>query len=729
MAAGSTSLTFDIYARDRASNTFDSVGDSAARSGDHVSAVGKKLSSFAKGALIAAGVGAVFAAKWGVAAVGAASDLNETTSKSEVIFGKNAAAMDRWASKADTALGLSKNAALASAAGFGDMFSQIGFADKATAQMSKSVVRAAADLGSFNNLPTADVADRMAAAFRGEYDSLQAVIPNINAARVEQVALAETGKKAASELTAQEKAAAVLAIVHKDGARAAGDYRRTQDGLANSSKTTSAMFENLKTKVGQGLLPVFVAGSKVLRTQLLPPLLDLADKYVPKVQKALMGLIDNADFSKLGKLDFSSLASGGAGIGASFQKIGDALKGIDLGQLGEAFGQGASDTISVFAVAIGFAADHIDILAKYLPLLVVAFIAYKSAQAASNVVSLASIPIMAGQVVANLSLASANRALAAQLALLTGAENVGMLARLRATVVTVASTVAQKTAALATILWTNAQWAFNVAMNANPIGLVVIAIAALAAGVIYAYTHFDGFRKVVDKTFSFMKTAIGAVLGFVKDHWSTILVLLGGPIGLAVVLIVKNIDKVKGVFNTFMDVGKKVFSAVGKAGTWLWNNALQPAFKFIAKGIGWLMSGWADMLGALGHVPGFGWAKSAAAAMQNAADKAIAVANGIEKIPNKKDVTITVTTIRRGGQVPGLVPGDGAPVERPVSRPATTPRRSGRGMSLGRGFGSPAAMSDESLLAQVVELLAQIAYNQRNGTNAAQGAFQMGADF
>jgi hypothetical protein len=29
-----------------------------------------------------------------------------------------------------------------------------------------------ADLGSFNNTPTADIADMISAAFRGEYDSL-----------------------------------------------------------------------------------------------------------------------------------------------------------------------------------------------------------------------------------------------------------------------------------------------------------------------------------------------------------------------------------------------------------------------------------------------------------------------------------------------------------------------------------------------------------------------------
>lgn len=207
-----------------------------------------------------AGLGAAFAVqKIGgmvTSTISAASDFNETASKTKVIFGENAGAIDAWASTAATNLGLSKSQALEAAAGFGDMFLQLGFSGSAATDMSKSVVQMSTDLGSFNNLPTEDVADRMSAAFRGEYDSLQALIPNINGTRVEQEALAKTGKKSAKELTAQEKAAAVLAIVQKDGANSANDFAETNDGLANSSKIITAQFADLKVTIGQKLLPI-----------------------------------------------------------------------------------------------------------------------------------------------------------------------------------------------------------------------------------------------------------------------------------------------------------------------------------------------------------------------------------------------------------------------------------------------------------------------------------------
>lgn len=42
-----------------------------------------------------------------------------------------------------------------------------------------------------------------------------------------------------------------------------------------------------------------------------------------------------------------------------------------------------------------------------------------------------------------------------------------------------------------------AQWALNVALGANPIGIIIVAVAALAAGIYYAYNHFEWFRVAV----------------------------------------------------------------------------------------------------------------------------------------------------------------------------------------------------------------------------------------
>jgi hypothetical protein len=89
-------------------------------------------------------------------------------------------------------------------------------------------------------------------------------------------------------------------------------------------------------------------------------------------------------------------------------------------------------------------------------------------------------------------------------------------ATVASTVALVASTVAQKAAAIATKAWAAAQWLINVAMEANPIGLVVAAIAALVAGVIYAYKHFTWFRVAVDAAWKGIKAAAEFVWNWMK---------------------------------------------------------------------------------------------------------------------------------------------------------------------------------------------------------------------
>lgn len=210
-------------------------------------------------------------------AISGASDLNETISKSSTIFGTAAKDVESWASTAAQSVGLSKSAAMEAAAGFGNMFTQLGFGADEAARLSEQTVQMAADLGSFNNMPTADVADRISAAFRGEYDSLQALIPNINAARVEQEAMAATGKTNASELTAQEKAAAVLAIVNRDGAAAMGDFAKTADGAANTQKTLTASLEDQQSKLGQTLMPLWSGFLGFLTDTAIPVLSTIVD--------------------------------------------------------------------------------------------------------------------------------------------------------------------------------------------------------------------------------------------------------------------------------------------------------------------------------------------------------------------------------------------------------------------------------------------------------------------
>lgn len=99
-------------------------------------------------------------------------------------------------------------------------------------------------------------------------------------------------------------------------------------------------------------------------------------------------------------------------------------------------------------------------------------------------------------------------------------------------------------------IWTMAQAALNVVMALNPIGLVAIAIGALVVGMVIAYKKSETFRNIVQGAFH----AVGAAIGFVKDHWkafaTTLAFLIGGPIVGAIVLLVTHFGAVKRIATT-----------------------------------------------------------------------------------------------------------------------------------------------------------------------------------
>lgn len=55
----------------------------------------------------------------------------------------------------------------------------------------------------------------------------------------------------------------------------------------------------------------------------------------------------------------------------------------------------------------------------------------------------------------------------------------------------------------------------NVVMAANPIALVVIALAALTGALIYAYNNSETFRRVVDESFAAIKVTVATVVDFI----------------------------------------------------------------------------------------------------------------------------------------------------------------------------------------------------------------------
>jgi phage-related protein len=151
-------------------------------------------------------------------------------------------------------------------------------------------------------------------------------------------------------------------------------------------------------------------------------------------------------------------------------------------------------------------------------------------------------------------------------------------------------------------IWTMAQAALNVVMAMNPIGLVVIAIAALVAGLVLAYKKSETFRNIVHGAMH----GVAAAVDFVKDHWkafATVLAfLIGGPIIGAIVLLVTHFGKIKSAATTVVHWVTDKFSAlvgfitglpakIGHAASGMFDG-IKNAFR---SAVNWIVGKWNDL--------------------------------------------------------------------------------------------------------------------------------------
>ena len=156
---------------------------------------------------------------------------------------------------------------------------------------------------------------------------------------------------------------------------------------------------------------------------------------------------------------------------------------------------------------------------------------------------------------------------------------------------TVAVSIASALAAVKAIrtgiaLWTAAQTLLNTVLAANPIGLIVIAIAALVGGLIYAYRNSTTFRNIVNASFNAVKTAFFALLDAAKPIFDAFVELGKAAKKLWDALKPVRDWIVSSLFPVLIYLGGKAIDAVVigfKAFSWAVQNVIWPAVKLVVK--------------------------------------------------------------------------------------------------------------------------------------------------
>lgn len=135
--------------------------------------------------------------------------------------------------------------------------------------------------------------------------------------------------------------------------------------------------------------------------------------------------------------------------------------------------------------------------------------------------------------------------------------------------------VIMKAQAIGVGIVTAAQWAWNAALTANPIGVIIVAIAALVGALVWFFTQTDLGRQIWET----VTTAIGAAVTWL---WTNVLQPVFTAIGVIFTWIYENIIR-PIVLGIMIYIG--IWAAVI---TWLWNNVLSPVFAAIGAVFVWV---------------------------------------------------------------------------------------------------------------------------------------------
>jgi hypothetical protein len=173
---------------------------------------------------------------------------------------------------------------------------------------------------------------------------------------------------------------------------------------------------------------------------------------------------------------------------------------------------------------------------------------------------------------------------------------------------------AYKTWAFISGVVTAAQMALNLALTANPIGLIVMAVAGLVAGLVLLFKKNETFRNVVLASWEAIKTAAVAVWDFIKGYLQGVWEAIKAAVEVVWPIVQKVIELawkyIKTYVVTYVKVIKAVIEAVWKAIKWAtkttWDaikafiiDPIRAAVEVVRNVVGnvreWLSNAWANI--------------------------------------------------------------------------------------------------------------------------------------
>ena len=483
-----------------------------------------KLEGGLKKAAGASTVAAGAVVAMGKQALDAASALQQSTGAVESVFKAQAGAVKNLARDAADSVGLSANQYQEFASVMGSQLKNLGTAQQDLVPTTDKLISMGADLASMYGGTTADAVEALSAVFRGETDPIEKYGISIKQSDVNARLAAKGLDGLEGEARRQAETQERLAMLTEQSADAQGNFARETDTAAGSAQIAAAHWENAKAALGEALLPVATQAAEAMAG--LAQKLGEHPQIVARVAGAILGLT-GALWTAWGAIKVWKT------IGAITSTV-TTLWGAMTGKI--VYGNTVAGTSSVvqssrsMAAWIGAGIRSAGAWVAMRVRAVATFVAV-AARAAGSAAATAASWVASGARAAGAWLAMRARAIgtfvaiAARAAVSAAATAASWVAgAVRAAGAFLIQRGAMIAVRGATLAMAAGQAVLNAVMAANPISIVVVAVAALVAALVLAYNRSETFRAAVQRAgeigraaFDVVRAAISAVVSWIGN--------------------------------------------------------------------------------------------------------------------------------------------------------------------------------------------------------------------
>lgn len=351
----------------------DKVGDASSRTARKTRDLDTEFTKSSRsGAVLAKGAGVIKSALLGVgAAVGGlgivsffktaimqASDLSESVNAVKVSYGKAAAGILKLGKNSAKQFGLDKASFNGLAVQFSAFSQTIAGKGGDVSKTFGDLIGRATDFASVMNLEVNDAATLFQSGLAGETEPLRKFGIDLSAAAVQAYAYAKGIAKTGTDLTEAQKVQARYALLMEKTSKMQGDFKNTNDGLANGLRILKSRFMDGAGAIGDLFLPKLADLVSWINTDVVGAFKTASDKV--KGFKDDLGGFDfsKVDTKKLGENIISGLGHALDQLGTLGDKLAKGLLKM-LGKI-DWIGIGIAAGPAVIGLLLGLATGLIN---------------------------------------------------------------------------------------------------------------------------------------------------------------------------------------------------------------------------------------------------------------------------------------------------------------------------------------------------------------------------------